>query len=406
MFGDVPLVLVDSDEKLVNAVDAMRGLPAIAVDLEADSFHHYREKVCLIQVSIPGTDYVIDTLAVSGLDPLATLLSDPDQIKVLHGCDYDVVSLKRDYGIHLHGLFDTMIGAQFLNLPRLGLADLLSSTFAVGLDKRFQRHDWARRPLLDVHLEYARGDTHWLLAMREVLQYRLARAGWVDAVAEECRLLEKREWQGRTPDPGDFLRTKGATGLDQAGNRVLRAVYEYRESQGKSMDRPVFKVIPDQVLAAVARRRPVDLDELGTLVRRSSGLMRQHGTALVNAVAVGLADDRPMPKAPARKKPRSVGGPASAPVVERLKTWRSRQVKKDNLPPAIIGSNAVLKEVARVLPRTPAELEAIPELRSWQVERYGAQLLQVVAEGLEEAKPQSKSKRRRRRRKTAPSSSE
>lgn len=399
MFGDVPLVLVDSDEALAAAVDAMRGLPAIAVDLEADSFHHYREKVCLIQVSIPGTDYVIDTLAISGLGPLAELLQDPAQVKVLHGADYDVVSLKRDYDVSLQGLFDTMIAAQFLNLPRFGLADLLSGTFAVELDKRFQRHDWARRPLLDEHLEYARGDTHWLLALREVLLYRLERAGWTAAVTEECQLLEKREWQGRTPDPGDFLRIKGANELDAKATRVLRALYEYREQQAGAMDRPVFKVIPDRVLAAVARRQPADIEELGTLVRRTSALVRQHGRALVAAVETGLEDTRPLPKAPARKKARTSGGSANASVVERLKTWRNQRVAEDGLPPAIIGSNGVLRELARVLPSKLDELAQVPELRSWQIERYGPELIEAVAEGIEAGKPQSKARRRRRRRK-------
>jgi ribonuclease D len=401
MFGDVPLVLVDTDEALADAVEAMRELPAIAVDLEADSFHHYREKVCLIQVSIPGTDYVIDTLAVSGLEPLAALLTDPEQIKVLHGADYDVVSLKRDYGIAIRGMFDTMIAAQFLDLPKLGLADLLCGTFGVEIDKKYQRHDWARRPLLPEHLEYARGDTHWLLAMREVMHYRLERAGWVQAVQEECRMLEQREWQGRTPDPGDFLRVKGATGLDQAGNQVLRALYDYREQQAKGMDRPVFKVIPDRVLAAVARRKPTDLDALGSLIRKSSALMRQHGPSLVKAVVVGLDDDRPIPSAaPARKRSTGRAGPANAHVVEQLKTWRSRRVKQDHLPPAIIGANALLREVARVRPQSLEQLEQVSDLRRWQIERYGPELVRAVVKGLEAGKPQGgKSKRRRRRRK-------
>jgi ribonuclease D len=398
MFGDVPLVLIDSDDALAEAVARMADLPAIAVDLEADSFHHYREKVCLIQVSIPGTDFVIDTLAVSDLAPLGALLEDPDRIKVLHGADYDVVSLKRDYGIAIRGLFDTMIAAQFLAKPKLGLADLLAGTFGVEIDKKYQRHDWARRPLLPEHLEYARGDTHWLLAMREVMLYRLDRAGWSDAVAEECRMLEQREWQGRTPSPGDFLRIKGSTGLDKAAYRVLRALYEYREQQAAAMDRPVFKVIPDRVLVAVARRQPADLDQLGSIIRKSSGLMRQHGDALVEAVAVGLEDERPLPDAPPRKRSSTRSGPANATVVERLKTWRSRRVKTDGLPPAVIGANALLKELARVLPADMEQLTAIPEIRHWQVERYGSDILGIIAEGVEDSKPQPKSKRRRRRR--------
>ncbi len=403
MFGDVPLVLVDTEEALAEAVEAMRELPAIAVDLEADSFHHYREKVCLIQVSIPGTDFVIDTLAVPSLAPLGELLEDPERIKVAHGADYDVVSLKRDYGIAIRGLFDTMIAAQFLSLPRLGLADLLNGSFGVALDKKYQRHDWARRPLGPEHLDYARGDTHWLLALREVLLYRLERAGWTAAVAEECRLLEQREWQGRTPDPGDFLRVKGASDLGVEGKRVLRALYEYRETQAAAMDRPVFKVIPDRVLAVVARGKPDNLEQMGELIRKSSALMRQQGKALVAAVHAGLADERPLPKAPPRKKSASKG-PADAHVVEKLKSWRKRRTSTDRLPPAVVAPNAVLREVARVLPHTVEDLRQVEGLREWQLERYGSELIDVVAQGIELGKPMSTTKRRRRRRRKKPAS--
>ncbi len=403
MFGDVPLVLVEDGRALEQAVAAFAQHPAIAVDLEADSFHRYREKVCLVQVSIPGVDYVIDTLALEDLGPLGSLLEDPAIGKVLHGSDYDVVSLKRDYGVQIRGLFDTMIAAQFLSLPKFGLADLLSSTFAVTVDKRYQRHDWSRRPLMPEHIEYARGDTHWLLAMREVLQYRLDRAGWSDAVAEECRLLEKREWQGRVVEPGDFLRIKGTSALDLQSKRVLRALYEYREGQARNMDRPVFKVIPDAVLAAVARRKPRDLEAMQGLVRRGSALMRQHGASLVAAVAAGLDDERSLPPVPAGKqRTRAPGGSSNPHVVELLRAWRTDTVARDGIAPALIAPNAVLRQLARVLPASKAQLEAIPELRNWQVQRYGVDLLRVVAEGVEASKPATKSKRRRRRRRKKP----
>lgn len=399
MFGDVPLVLVEDGPALERAVQTFREHAAIAVDLEADSFHHYREKVCLLQVSVPGTDFVIDTVAVQDLGPLGELLEEPDKVKVLHGADYDVVSLKRDYGIGIRGLFDTMIAAQFLNLPKLGLADLLSSTFAVGLDKKYQRHDWSRRPLLPEHLEYARGDTHWLLALREVLTYRLERAGWTQAVLEECRLLENREWQGRVVEPGDFLRIKGTSSLDERAKRVLRALYDYREGQARNMDRPVFKVIPDPVLAAVARKQPKDVEQLVGLIRRRSALMRQHGNALIDAVAKGLEDQRPLPPLPARKKQRTTRGSSNARVIEILKAWRTERAKRDRIAPSLVAPNALLRELGRVVPTDRSQLDEVPELRRWQVERYGDELLAGVAKGVEASQPRSKSKRRRRRRK-------
>ncbi len=404
MFGDVPLVLVEDAEALQAAVAAMRQQPAIAVDIEADSFHHYREKVCLVQVSIPGSDFVIDPLSVVDLEPLGELLADSALVKVFHGADYDVVSLKRDYGFQIRGLFDTMIAAQFLNLPRLGLADLIDSTFGIPLDKKYQRHDWAKRPLQPEHLDYARGDTHWLLALRELMIWRLGRAGYVQAMREECQALEQREWQGRGEEPGDFLRVKGAMQLDEPARRVLRALYEYREEQARKLDRPVFKVIPDPVLLVVARRQPSEEDDLQGIVRRRSALMRQHGPALLRAVQTGLADERELPTSAPRKRGRSGFGAGGSLVVERLRTWRKARVAEDKLPAVLVASNQQLKEIGRKQPGSMAELAAIPELRSWQVARYGEAILDIVLTAVAEQEARGGGGKRRRRRKRKKSS--
>ena len=58
MFGDTQLIMVEDDEALIAAVDSMRGAPVVGVDTEADSFHSYQEKVCLVQLSDLNRDYI------------------------------------------------------------------------------------------------------------------------------------------------------------------------------------------------------------------------------------------------------------------------------------------------------------------------------------------------------------
>ncbi len=398
MFGDVPLVLVEDERALQDAAQAMHEQRIIALDIEADSFHHYREKVCLLQFSIPGRDYIVDPLAVPDLSPLGPILADRDRIKVLHGADYDVVSMKRDYGFICRNIFDTMIAARFLNSSHLGLADLLLNNFDVEIDKQYQRHNWARRPLLPEHLDYARGDTHWLLALRELMIYRLERVGWLEAVLEEGRRLEQREWAGRGSHPGDFLRVKGATALDERGKHVLRALYEYRDGCARQMDRPVFKVIPDPVLVAVSRRRPQSVEELVGIVRRRSALMRQHGEGLLRAVATGLADERELPEPPPGRRRRSGLGSGPSLLLERMRTWRNLKAKRVSLPPSLVASNGLLKEIGRHLPKSSEELRAIDELRDWQVDAFGEEILEIVRNAVAERPAPGSGRRRSRRR--------
>ena len=179
MFGDTQLIMVEDDEALIAAVDSMRGAPVVGVDTEADSFHSYQEKVCLVQLSDLNRDYIVDPLKVADMSPLGEIMADPATIKVLHGADYDIVSLKRDFGFQFDNVFDTMISAQFLGFDGVGLADLIRRFFGHKIDKKFQRHDWSKRPLLPEHLDYARGDTHWLPALRELLELFLRRIGRV-----------------------------------------------------------------------------------------------------------------------------------------------------------------------------------------------------------------------------------
>ncbi|MCB9777983.1 MAG: ribonuclease D [Alphaproteobacteria bacterium] len=398
MFGDTPLVMVEDDASLARVCAELSTQDVLAVDTESDSFHHYQEKVCLIQLSGASADYIVDPLTIDDLSPLKALLEDPDTRKILHGADYDVVCLKRDFDIALVNIFDTMIAGQFLAFPRIGLADLILRFFGEKIDKQYQRHDWSARPLEDEHVQYARGDTHWLIALAEVLQHKLDQLGLGDAHREECRILAQREWTGREAHPADFLRVKQAGALSDAGKRVLRTVWEYREEQARRLDRPAFKVIPGNVLIDLAKRQPTELDDLAAIVRERSSTYRRHGEALLQAVAAGLADERPLPeltRAP-KKKPRR--GPTNDQLMASLRTWRNELTEREGLSPVVVASNELLKDIAAAEPATLEELAEVRGVRDWQVEQYGPDIVAMVQAEREARAARSNRKKRRRRR--------
>ncbi len=382
MFGETPLIIVEDTATLTDVVESLRGQPVIGVDTEADSFHHYREKVCLIQVSDLSRDFILDPLRIEDLSALGPLLADPDTVKVLHGGDYDIVSLGRDYNFTFRNVFDTMISAQFLGMPHIGLAHLIDRYFGHQIDKKYQRHDWASRPLLPEHLEYARGDTHWLPALREILLHRLRHIGRIEALNEECTILEQRRWSGRgDDDSADFLRVKQSKTLDPTGLRVLRALWRYRDTKARASDRPAFKVIPDPVLLALARNRPSTTDGLHRVTRRGSTMVRRHGNALLAAIETGLADETPLPSRPRRQRSSDSsrsGGPGVERLMGVLKAWRNDVVQARRLSPVVVMSNTLLKEVARAAPTTLEELQAVEGIRRWQVQEYGEELLSLV----------------------------
>lgn len=396
---DTPLVIIEDAETLAKACEEMRGEPVLGIDTESDSMYCYQEKVCLIQVSDRKQDYIIDPLAVKNLDPFLELLADPDVVKVFHGADYDIVSLRRDFGCEIPNLFDTMVSSQILGLPKVGLADLVDRFFDVKLDKKFQRHNWAKRPLLPEHLDYARGDSHFLLPLRELLTHKLQSIGRLSIAEEEFELLSHREWKEKPFDPNDFIRIKHSSGLEEAGLRVLRQLYVYRDGQAKAMNRPPYKVIPNQVLILIARKQPQKIEALNALVRSGSTMVRRHGPAMVEAVKRGLADTEPLPsrKRESTERPPH-GGRETERLFQRLKNWRQEIVAQQKLPLAMSASNNQLKIIAGWRPKDLKALRELTDIRDWQVERYGKQWLSILGEFEQsQEKPSRRNPRNRRR---------
>lgn len=391
MFEDTPLVMVEDEQTLRSVVDRLSTASVIAIDTESDSSYAYQEKVCLIQVSDLHTDYIIDPLAVGSLAPLGGLLADRGITKVLHGADYDIVCLKRDFGFRIGGLFDTLIAAQLLGMQRIGLADLIARFFGIELDKQFQRYNWALRPLLPEHIEYARGDTHFLLALREILERSLRASGRRRHFVEECRILERREWHGRRFDPDGWLELKRVNLLDATARKILRRLYLYRDKQARKMDRPSYKVIPDDVLVDVAKARPRSESDLDAIISPRSALRRRHGRALLEQVVDGAKDDGPLPEPSPRGKtrdapkarrsgkkapPSRLRGRQAERVLADLKQWRTEVLDRDpTLSAYNVASNATLKSIASVRPRSLQELGEVPDVRRWQVRDFGEELL-------------------------------
>ena len=180
--------LITDYQQFLDLCSTLERCDRIAIDTEADSMHHYPERVCLVQVATPESTYLLDPLALVDLSPLGPALSSPRVLKLLHGADYDVRGLNRDWGLTFTNLFDTHIAARFLGLERVGLAALLLDVLGIDIpkDRRIQRADWSKRPLDDRALEYAAADVCYLFDLHDILTERLQELGRMEWVREEC----------------------------------------------------------------------------------------------------------------------------------------------------------------------------------------------------------------------------
>lgn len=280
-----PPLLVQDAAGLARLVDALRHEPAVALDTESNSFHVYRERVCLLQLSTREQDWVVDPLAVD-VQPLGELLCDGRET-VLHGADYDVRCLRREYGWRLPRLFDTMIAARRLGRTGLGLSALVEARFGVRLSKANQRSDWGRRPLSPDQLAYAALDTHYLLPIAEELRAELARQGLHDQALAEFKRISAVEPKEKVFDQEGWRRLRGARELDAPGRAVLRALWIAREAKASEVDRPPFKVLSEQTMLDIARLRPTSGEALARIPGVTPQVQKRMGDAIREALAAG-----------------------------------------------------------------------------------------------------------------------
>ncbi|MCX7016780.1 MAG: ribonuclease D, partial [Candidatus Sumerlaeota bacterium] len=183
-----PHSYIDRSAALQRILPDLEKADRLAVDTEADSLHHYFEKVCLMQISSPSRhNYIIDPLAGFDLGPLLNILS--AKLLVIHGADYDLRLLRRTFGFSADALYDTSIAAQILGYPAFGLSALMERHFRLAMPKTSQRADWSRRPLTLDMLAYAVNDTAHLLRLADLLEGELRAAGRSAWREQTCRRL-------------------------------------------------------------------------------------------------------------------------------------------------------------------------------------------------------------------------
>jgi ribonuclease D len=371
--------LVASQVELERALTELGREPLLALDTEAASFHRYHDRVYLVQLSSRSRTIIVDPLTAGDLAGLGTVLADPTVEVVFHDADYDLRLLDQQYGFRATRLFDTRIAAQLLNEPGIGLAALLEKYLGVSLDKRFQRADWSIRPLSADMLRYAADDTRHLPTLRDILRERLIARGRLAWAEEEFSLLEQVSWRSTDGEGPAYLRVKGAKTLRGRSLAALRELYQWRDETAARSDRAAFRIINTEPLLEIARTLPTDTAALRAIRGVGTDLVERRGREVLAAVRRALElPEQDIPRI--ERSPRRAPDPALETRVEQLKARRNELAARLDLAPGVLCPNATLEAIARGVPRTLDDLRAIPGVRRWQVEAFGADLLAAIGE--------------------------
>lgn len=368
--------LVATARDLADLLEELRDAPILAVDTEAASFHRHVDRIYLVQVSTRDTTAIIDPLAVPDLSGLGALLADHRVEVVFHDADYDLRLFDLEYGFRATRLFDTRVAAQLLNEPGFSLATLLERYFGVRVDKKFQRADWSARPLSPEMLAYAAGDTAHLVALRDLLESRLAEVGRLAWAHEEFEQMAEVRW---TPDedrePG-WLRLKGAKALPPRQLAILRELHGWRREVAREADRAEFRVLGNEALLAIAQTAPDSVEALAAIRGVGRETLERRGRAILEAVRrAQQLHDSDLPRIP--RPPRHVRDPEMEARLARLKAVRGQLSERYQLAPGVLCPNSALEAIAKASPDSLEALALIPGLRRWQLQEFGKDLLGV-----------------------------
>lgn len=374
-----PVETIRHTPELRALVDRLRAEPLLAVDTESNSLYAYYEQVCLVQLSTRTQDFIIDPLSIDDMSALGELLADPAIEVVFHAAEYDIITMKRDFGFTFANIFDTMIAARICGWAQFGLGSILESQFGVRAEKRYQQADWSVRPLPAEQLVYAQMDTHFLPELRDRLLKELTAKQHLEEARETFADLPNLPAARQTFDPEAYWRIGQARTLSRAEMGVLRELFLLRDDIARRRDLPPFKIVTDKVLVQLAQLEPRRVEDLHAVKGLSFDRVRRYGDEIIEAVARGRHN--PPPEPPARR-------PQPDPEVQMrydaLREWRKERALQRGVESDVIVSREALWALAKRPPSSLEDLDGVPGLGPWRRAQYGRELLSILAQAASE----------------------
>ncbi len=359
---------IQTPHELHRLADLLKGQPRVALDTEFVWERTFYPILGLVQMALnDGTCYLIDTVAVPDLSPLAEMLADPRIEKILHDAPQDLMILTRASGAPARHVFDTRLAAGFAGMDsQTSLQNLLANVVGVQLPKGHTRTDWTARPLSPEQVAYAVDDVRYMVRVEALLREK-ARASGVEAwLDEELTELFDMSAYGDAAPESVYMRIRAAQFLPPRHLSVLRELAAWRERTAREADVPRGFVAEDHELVSVAQTLPQTEAELSTCKQVDPRLVRRGGSELLAAVRRGL--DRPeaeWPKLIAQPDERQVGRERVqgllAEIRQKAEAWQ--------IDARVVATKA---DVVRLLAEgTEAKPENHRLLRGWRAELLG-----------------------------------
>ncbi len=367
-------------EHMGQVASTLAPVQELAVDVEADSMHHFRARLCFVQLGTDHDIFLLDTL-VPEVTPksIAATFEDPKVTKFFHAAQGDLQYLA-EAGVRVRGLFDTHRAATLLGWPKVGLVDLVKEKLGATLKKEHQQADFSQRPLPPELREYIADDVRYLCEVGRWVREACVTAGILEEVLLDCdRFCDEA---AARPDPErDYQPKLPRQGIGREAFTVAwhlaHALHRKRLEWAAAEDLPMGRMLSNMALGALATRPPGDLRQMAKLEGVRGAFVRAHGDEIMELIARIQGEVKAGALQPPEEKRER--DPKRKKREEALMDWRKAEATKRKVTPSAVLSNGLVADLATTPPESVEALALVPYFGPKRVDRYGPALIALLA---------------------------
>lgn len=357
-----------TDDQLQQYCRQLAGAKSISLDTEFVSEHTYRPVLCLVQVLADGQPALIDAMTIDDITPFWEALASPGHETIVHSGRSEVEFCLRSVGRLPAGLFDVQLAAGLAGVEYpANYGALISKLLNESPAKHETRTDWRRRPLSDRQIQYALDDVNYLPPLRETIVGRLEKLGRLDWLRQEMDAWQNEVERAVTRER--WRRVSGNSGLNARSLAVLRELWRWREAEAERRDKPVRRVLRDDLLVELAKRRTADPERIGAVRGLERGDIKRRLPEI--AAHIQRALDLPEQECPQKKQAERT---QQLPVLGQfLFAALSSICREVQLAPALVGTPSDVRDLIAYRTAEPGRHRDNPPRLSqgWRAEVVG-----------------------------------
>lgn len=362
--------IITDTQSLQAFCSTQESAPYITIDTEFMRDTSYWPRLCLIQVG--GTDeaVIIDPLSEDlNLEPLYTLLRNPDVVKVFHAARQDLEIFYQRMGSVPAPVFDTQVAAMVCGFgDQVSYEKLVAALTSNSIDKGARFTDWSRRPLGEKQLSYALADVTHLRDVYEKLHKRLERNGRESWLSDEMAVLADPQTYENDPEKA-WLRLKSRS-RDRRYLAVMRALAAWREKEAQTRDVPRSRILKDDQLYDLASTRPESMESLARMRAFSADMAKGRiGREILGVISETMSLPKSQwPEGSPTPDNREEASPA---LIELLKVLLKTKCEEHDIAQKLLANVSDLEQIA-------LDDEAdVPALQGWRREVFGKHALNL-----------------------------